>query len=198
MAATGKEWQLKRKPWHRETTASPHLRKVESNERAMFPRSSRHGNSTTRSETAMQSETDTSTEINAEIEPGTHLTTRRRGYVHHGLYVGGGRVIHYAGLDRRFRRGPVEEVSLERFAGGRGWQVVPRSAPAHPGTVAVARARSRLGENRYSIWSNNCEHLVEWAVAGTPRSTQVDGWAARLRSGLGVLRAATMLRSQPG
>jgi hypothetical protein len=117
----------------------------------------------------------------SELQPGTHLTTRRRGYVHHGLYAGDGRVIHYAGYGRRFRRGPVEEVTLDRFAGGRGWQVRHRSTPAFSGPAAVDRARARLGEDRHSLWTNNCEHFVEWAIGGTPRSAQIDELAGWLR-----------------
>lgn len=123
--------------------------------------------------------------MSTDLQPGTHLTSRRRGYVHHGLYAGDGRVIHYAGYDRRFRRGPVEEVSLERFAGGRGWQVHHRAAPAFIGTAAVERARGRLGEDRYHLWRNNCEHFVEWAIAGRPRSAQVDALVSNLRASLG-------------
>ncbi|WP_088278353.1 lecithin retinol acyltransferase family protein [Ideonella sp. A 288] len=121
------------------------------------------------------------------LTPGAHLTTRRRGYVHHGLYAGDGRVIHYAGLHRFVRRGPVEEVSLERFARGRGWQVKAWTAPAFPGPAAVERARSRIGEDRYRLWTNNCEHFVEWALGGTPRSAQVEAWTRWARGGFAVL-----------
>jgi Lecithin retinol acyltransferase len=41
------------------------------------------------------------------LEPGAHLTSPRRGYLHHGIYVGAGRVIHYGGFNRPFRRGPI-------------------------------------------------------------------------------------------
>jgi hypothetical protein len=53
-----------------------------------------------------------------EREPplGAHLTTSRRGYTHHGMYVGDGRVVHYSGLSGFWQCGPVEEVSLTRFA----------------------------------------------------------------------------------
>lgn len=52
-----------------------------------------------------------------EREPplGAHLTTSRRGYTHHGMYVGRGRVVHYSGLSGFWQGGPVEEVSLSRF-----------------------------------------------------------------------------------
>src|SRR5258707_11780449 len=55
-----------------------------------------------------------------EPEPpmGAHIVTERRGYTHHGIYVGAGKVVHYAGLSRGLRRGPVEEISLSRFAAG--------------------------------------------------------------------------------
>jgi len=121
--------------------------------------------------------------MSPDLSIGTHLTTRRRGYVHHGLYVGQGRVIHYAGFKALLRRGPVEEVTLDEFEAGRGWQVKDHAAPAHAGQAAVDRARSRLGEDRYRIWSNNCEHFVEWCLDGTPRSAQVEQWAARLLGG---------------
>lgn len=44
-----------------------------------------------------------------DLPPGAHLTTPRRGYVHHGIYAGDGRVVHYAGFSRILRRGPVEK-----------------------------------------------------------------------------------------
>jgi cell wall-associated NlpC family hydrolase len=130
-----------------------------------------------------------------DLQPGMQLTSRRRGYVHHGLYAGDGRVIHYAGYDRHFRRGPVEEVPLERFAGGRGWQVKPWTTPTHAGASAVQRARARLGENRYSLWSNNCEHFVEWAIGGMPRSAQVDALRGRLRASVAWIAATFSVRA---
>jgi hypothetical protein len=55
-----------------------------------------------------------------EREPplGYHLVTPRRGYPHHGIYVGARKVVHYSGLAHGLRRGPVEEVPFARFACG--------------------------------------------------------------------------------
>ena len=53
---------------------------------------------------------------NQEPPLGSHLVTPRRGYLHHGIYVGGCRVVHYSGLVHGLRGGPVEEVPLSRFA----------------------------------------------------------------------------------
>jgi hypothetical protein len=113
---------------------------------------------------------------------GTHLTTPRRGFVHHGIYAGDGRVIHYAGFGRAWRSGPVEEVSLERFANGHPVQALPASAATFGGAEAVARARMRLGEDRYRVWTNNCEHFVHWCLSGTSRSTQVERFTWRIRA----------------
>src|ERR1700746_783770 len=37
----------------------------------------------------------------ADQEPllGSHIVTPRFGYLHHGIYVGGGKIVHYAGLE---------------------------------------------------------------------------------------------------
>ena len=56
----------------------------------------------------------------ADSEPpvGAHVVTQRRGYTHHGIDVGASQVVHYTGLARGLRRGPVEEISLSSFAAG--------------------------------------------------------------------------------
>jgi Lecithin retinol acyltransferase len=112
------------------------------------------------------------------LEPpiGAHLITLRRCYTHHGIYAGQGSVFHYAGLARDLRPGPVEEVSLERFANGRPVHIECRSAPALDEQDIVSRARSRLGENRYRLLTNNCEHFSEWSRFGASRSHQVERW----------------------
>jgi hypothetical protein len=115
----------------------------------------------------------------ANIPLGAHLVSLRRGYLHHGIYVGEGRVVHYAGLCRLWHRGPIEEVSLERFSAGKPTFIKAINNARFQGAAVVERARSRLGENRYRITSNNCEHFCEWCIHGEPRSRQVDrlvGW----------------------
>ncbi len=129
-----------------------------------------------------------------DLPIGAHLTTPRRGYVHHGIYAGDGRVVHYAGFSRMLRRGPVEEVPIAAFARGRRVQVSVRAAPKFGGAASVERARSRLGEDRYRLWSNNCEHFVEWCITGSGRSLQVEALAARMRRGWAVFGAAIGLK----
>jgi Lecithin retinol acyltransferase len=122
--------------------------------------------------------------VSETLVPGAHLATPRLGYRHHGLYAGNGRVLHYRGMSRLLRRGPVEEISLAEFAGGRAVAVLSAPAARYDGAAAVERARSRLGEDRWRLWSNNCEHFVTWCLEGAPRSTQVDAWRRRTRAWL--------------
>jgi len=136
----------------------------------------------------------------AHQEPplGAHLVTPRFAYAHHGVYVGRGTVVHYAAFAKHWRRGPVEETSLTRF--GDGYPVWVR--PARPNGLQCAeivrRAGSRLGENRYRFFSNNCEHLSEWCVNGEHRSPQVECSLARVRSVSAVLSVfMRLLKAMP-
>lgn len=117
-----------------------------------------------------------------EQEPvlGAHLTTSRCGYTHHGVYAGGGRVVHYSGLSGFWQCGPVEEVSLSRFAGGREMWIVAHSSSAYSPQEIVRRARSRLGENHYRLLTNNCEHFCNWCCGGVSHSAQVERQPFRL------------------
>ena len=122
--------------------------------------------------------------LQSDEEPplASHLITPRALYTHHGIYVGNGRVIHYAGLASGWGRGPVEDVSLERFAHGHGIRIRTDLRCFDPNAV-VERARSRLGECSYRILTNNCEHFCAWALRGENRSLQVE----RLRAAPRVL-----------
>lgn len=105
---------------------------------------------------------------------GAHLITPWLGFAHHGIYLGGGKVIHYGALVYDLIRRPVEEVSIETFAGGRPVYVVQHDTLPFTVDEILERARSRLGENRYRLLSNNCEHFVEWCLYGVSRSFQVE------------------------
>jgi hypothetical protein len=104
---------------------------------------------------------------------GAHLATSRRGYSHHGVYVGHGWVVHYSGLSEFWQCGPVEEVSLARFANGHPVRIVHHAQSPYLAEEIVGRARSRLGENDYRLLTNNCEHFCNWCVSGINISTQV-------------------------
>jgi cytochrome c553 len=110
---------------------------------------------------------------------GSHVVTPRRGYLHHGIYVGDGNVVHYAGLAHGLQRGPVEEISFALFSRGRPVWMRSNEPSSFAPQEVIRRARSRVGEDCYRLLTNNCEHFCEWCLRGEPRSYQVEAWRAR-------------------
>lgn len=130
-----------------------------------------------------------------EFERGDHLVSGRRfggimPYTHHGLYVGGGRVIHYGGNAEPGVRAPIEEVSVEQFSAGRSIQVKEHKDRRYSREESVARARSRVGEDGYCVFGNNCEHFVNWCITGEHGSTQADVGVGAASSAIGAAGAA--------
>ena len=114
----------------------------------------------------------------------SHLVTPRCGYLHHGIYVGARRVVHYAGFAHGLRRGPVEEVPVDHFASGQRVWVRSEAPSDFDVPEVICRARSRVGEDHYRLLTNNCEHFCEWCLHGMARSFQVEAWFARPRLAL--------------
>ncbi|MBF6990047.1 lecithin retinol acyltransferase family protein [Cupriavidus sp. IK-TO18] len=141
------------------------------------------------------------TAIAADIPLGAHLKTDRRGYVHHGIYVGNGEVVHYVGFKSFLRCGPVEKTSLAGFADGRGFRVEPATQARYiEAEIVRRRATARLGEDDYRILTNNCEHFCRWCLSGESRSEQVEAllshpWRA-LQAIVGVLCSAAGILGQ--
>lgn len=107
------------------------------------------------------------------LAPGSHLVSPRKLYIHHGIYLGDGNVAHYSGLSGSLRAGPIEITDLNHFANGHSvW--IYQDYSAFTTDEIVVRARSRIGESKYKILSNNCEHFCNWCISGTSKSAQVD------------------------
>ena len=128
-----------------------------------------------------------------ELLPGTRLIVRRRAYSHHGIYVGNSTVIHYAGWFHS-ARGLVEEVTIEQFTEGRRYSIGRTPANRQRGEEIARRARLRLGERRYHLLRNNCEHFCNWCQLGEWRSEQVE---ALMRPTLLLFGLLQSLRSEP-
>ena len=105
---------------------------------------------------------------------GFHLVSPRGIYEHHGIYSGNGKVIHYGGLADGASSAPIEEVSLGNFCNGNDIFVKIHDQPVFSPSDILRRARSRLGENTYSVFSNNCEHFCNWCIEGKHKSHQID------------------------
>jgi hypothetical protein len=122
-----------------------------------------------------------------QLVPGMHLIIYRRGYTHHGIYLGDDRVVHYAGRIK-YPHGLIEEISLAEFSEGRALRAEQWRTGRFNGNEIVRRARSRLGERRYDLLRNNCEHFCNWCRLGENRSFQVEWLTAPVR----LLRSAAL------
>jgi HRAS-like suppressor 3 len=126
---------------------------------------------------------------------GDHLTTSRRGYRHHGIYIGHGRVVHYPGLSGLRVPGPVQEVTLSQFARGRSIHIVKHKDAVYAPWQVAERARARLGEDCYDLLRNNCEHLCNWCISGRSTSPQVErhAGASMLTMSMATIAAGVVL-----
>ncbi|AZB71975.1 lecithin retinol acyltransferase family protein [Synechococcus elongatus] len=100
---------------------------------------------------------------------GDHLVVDRRGglYTHHGIDIGDGTVVHYLEGET------IVRTSKDYFR--RGEQIRLRDyADCDPADITIERALSRLGEQRYNVLFNNCEHFATWCKTGRANSHQVE------------------------
>lgn len=108
---------------------------------------------------------------------GDHIAVKRHGglYRHHGIDLGDGYVIHFSGEPLNSKEPIVEKVTMEEFLKGGELEVVRYSSASDPFPVeeTIARAEEKLGEGRYNLVKNNCEHFASWCKNGKARSKQV-------------------------
>lgn len=121
---------------------------------------------------------------------GDRLEVERRlvgsalSYIHHGIEMGDGTVIHACPHDFRnpFGGGSVERTSLEVFADGGIVRRTIHPPAAFPPDEVAARAESQLGRDGYCPLVDNCEHFATWCATGMRRSRQVDIIASRIQA----------------
>jgi hypothetical protein len=70
----------------------------------------------------------------------------------------------------------VRIVGFADFARGRPTRVTNPGASSAERALAVDLALSRVGERRYSLTGNNCEHFANWCATGMAVSQQVIAW----------------------
>lgn len=124
------------------------------------------------------------------LQPGDHIYVRRKGrlYAHHGIYVGDGKVIHFAGSIREKSDPVVHEAALSQFLkGGILRRRDYRERLAASETIEIAR--EQLAGGRYSMIWNNCEHFATTCATGKKKSRQV----RRALSGLGTVAVGVVL-----
>ena len=112
--------------------------------------------------------------------PGDVVVADRGLYKHYGIYVGGGKVIHYSagmGIELDADKAKIIEGPLADFLDGSALYVEESDEPgAFPPDRVVERAKSMLGQlhGEYNIAFNNCEHFTHWCKYGTKESSQVN------------------------
>lgn len=117
---------------------------------------------------------------------GQHLVNNLYGVAtHHGLGIGGGRVIEYNSQRIRI-------ISIEQFCQGEPFWI--RSHPNRKFTKeeSIERAQTRLGEEDYNVAFNNCEHFVNWCIEGHAFSAQVEVAKGGVKGSIGAPAVAKM------
>ena len=135
------------------------------------------------------------------LKPGDVIGVSRGAYEHYAIYAGNKKVIHYAGAGTDFEGNVcIHEAPFDEFINNSKSYFVVSFEGEYPvkiqsstkfiknGTFdyfgrkkystysaeeTLKRAYSRLGEARYSLVKNNCEHFAMWCKTGESESTQV-------------------------
>lgn len=115
----------------------------------------------------------------SQIKAGDHIGWFRPGLIgHHAIvsdccpWCGSVRVIHYKKQDGRMK--VVEEWIPFWRQRGTPFKVLYDADKVIDSELAVIyRARARLGEERYNLVLNNCEHFATSCKTGTAKSYQV-------------------------
>jgi hypothetical protein len=108
-------------------------------------------------------------------------------YQHYGVYIGNGKVIHFApieGQEISFKNGIIHETTLEKFLDGRALRIDANIKKEFSDDEIVQRARSKLGEKGYNLFTNNCEHFARWCVTGEHISYQAINAPQKFNSAL--------------
>lgn len=100
------------------------------------------------------------------LPKGSHLFCVRKFYTHHGIYDGQGYVYEYGG-GQDFG-GKVSHSSLEDFSEGDLFNVLLYEPKYSPNEI-IRRAQSRLNEDDYDVFGNNCAHFAFWCRLGEAR-----------------------------
>ena len=104
-------------------------------------------------------------------------------YQHYGVYIGNGNVVHFAPLEGQeisMENGIIHETTLEKFLNGRALQIDKNIEKKYPEDEIIKRARSRLNQKGYNLFTNNCEHFARWCVTGENVSYQIDDLPQKL------------------
>ena len=105
-------------------------------------------------------------ETHRQLKPGDHIYVDFGAFIHHGIYCGDNKVIHY-------KNGKVRRDSIERFSYNKNIRV-KKYYKCSSSEKVIERANRRLGERKYHLVFNNCEHFATWCKTRRHRSKQAE------------------------
>ena len=113
---------------------------------------------------------------------------------HYAIYLGimKGRHVFVANYTKGVR--VIDDHEMEQFL----TRLVPKCIERFNGDErqrqeALQRAISRVGENKYSLMSNNCEHYKNFVHHGVHRSEQVESFNSGMKTAGGVALGALLI-----
>ena len=138
-------------------------------------------------------------ELKKRIYPGDVICVERWGslYRHYGVYVGNRKVVHYAGKVGDWDNDvAVREVSMKDFLQDATTYMIcefPQQSNLqnyhlYSNKETVKRAYSRLGERRYDLFTNNCEHFAVWCRTNISFSIQAEQAGSVFKRIAGVVK----------
>jgi hypothetical protein len=121
-------------------------------------------------------------------------------YLHHGVDIGDGTVVHARPRDFRnpLGGGCVVRTSLADFAEGRAVRVRNEPPAAYSADEIAARALAHVGRNGYHLVIDNCEHFANWCATGHRASRQVEIVMGRVAAGMARAAAVVSMRMAAG
>ena len=119
--------------------------------------------------------------VKKEPEPGDIIGDPRSlagyNYEHYGVYIGDNKVIHYMTPNNsgKAEDGEVCETTLDgHFDKDKMFVLKFDKEKVLSHEETVKRAKSLIGEKKYDLISNNCEHFALWCKINIRKSYQID------------------------
>ena len=116
---------------------------------------------------------------------GDHIFVSKTGYSHHGIDIGNGKVIHYTGEPGSKSNAAISETIKEEFSSGLKVQVV-KYGKCLPVSRTLEIAESRIGEQKYNLVFNNCEHFARFCKTEKHESEQVTDAVSSVGAAVGT------------
>lgn len=121
-------------------------------------------------------------------------------YLHHGIDVGDGTVVHARPHDFRnpFGGGRVVRTTLAEFAQGRAIRVRNEPPAEFSAEEIVERALRHVDREGYHLVVDNCEHFATWCATGRRESRQAEIVMGRVAAAASRAVAAVSARAAAG